>query len=214
MKKVMKRLLKYLSLTIILFLPIGYISSFNAGSIESFPGLGHDYMGCHDDTISLSSGGVVNLTLKEECEIEGGNIFVIIATIKGFSEAAGELVVLGFSSGRGHNEDFEFDPGYNGAVLVNSSGDATGEEFSVTAPSQGGEYTITADALSGGDGYVTLNWTYGTLEITVIPATTAGGIDVVLTVILGTIASVGTLVVVSGLTIKYVIGRRRLIQDA
>ncbi|MBY9015864.1 MAG: hypothetical protein KGD68_09265, partial [Candidatus Lokiarchaeota archaeon] len=103
--------------------------------------------------------------------------------------------------------------GYNEDVSVDSSGDATGEEFSVTAPSAGGVYTITVDALSGGDGYETLNWTYGSLEITVIAASNAGGLDVVVTIILGTIASVGALVVVSGLSFKYIISRRRLIQD-
>ena len=211
--KRLTRLLKYLILTVVLFLPIGYISSYNASSIESFPGLGHDYMGCHDDTLFLSSGGTVNLALKEEGDIDGSSVFEVIATIEGFTEAAGESVVLGFSSGRGHNEDFEFDPGYNGNVSVDSSGDAIGEEFSVTAPSAGGVYTITVDALSGGDGYETLNWTYGSLEITVIAASNAGGLDVVVTIILGTIASVGALVVVSGLSFKYIISRRRLIQD-
>ncbi|UCC19658.1 MAG: hypothetical protein JSV62_16415 [Promethearchaeota archaeon] len=169
-------------------------------------------MGCHDDTISLSIDGTVDLTLKEDEDIIGGTTFEVIATIVGFSEAAGELVVLGFSSARGHNEYFEFDPGYNGAVSVDSSGNAAAEEFSVTAPTSGGVFTITIDALSGGDGYETLNWTYGSLEITVI-ASSGGGIDVVTATIVGVIASVGTLIIVSALTVKYIVTRRRFIQE-
>lgn len=210
MKKLTK-LLRYLTLATIFLLPIGYISSYNASSIESFPGLGHDYMGCHDDTLALSLGGSVSLVLEEEGEITGGTTFDVVATITGFTEAAGQLVVLGFSSARGHNDNFDFEPGYNGAVSVDPSGNAAAEEFSVTAPTSGGEYTITIDALSGGDGYETLNWTYGSLEITVIAA--EPDVDIVMTTFLGTIASIATLIIVSILSVKYTLTRRRLILD-
>lgn len=208
MKKLTK-VIKYLTLIVILFIPIVYITSYT-GSFGEFSGIDHT-VGCHSDTVFLSLEGSVELTLKEDGDITGGSTFEVIATIKGFAEAAGEVIVLGFASTRGHNDYFEFEPGQKNTVSLDSSGDAAAEEFSVTAPTSGGVFTITVDALSSGDG-IQLNWTYGSLEVIVI-ASSGGGIDVVTATIVGSIASVGTLIIVSALTAKYVITRRRFIKE-
>ena len=208
MKKSTK-LIRYLTLIVILIIPIAYITSYT-GSFGEFSGIDHT-VGCHSDAVFLSLEGSVELNLKEDGDITGGSTFDVIATIKGFTEAAGETIVLGFASGRGHNEYFEFDPGYINTVSIDTSGDAAAEEFSLTAPTNGGNFTIIVDALSSGDG-IQLNWTYGSLEVTVI-ASSGGGIDVVTATIVGVIASVGTLIVVSALTAKYIITRRRFIKE-
>ena len=212
LRKAMKRLtkvFKYVTLLVLIFLPILYITSYT-GSFDEFAGLSHT-VGCHSDAVVLSSGGSVELELEEEGDITGGSTFEVTAKVEGFSEAAGETIVLGFASGRGDNGDFEFEPGYKSTVSIDSSGDASEEEFSVTAPTSGGTFTIIVDALSSDDG-VELNWTYGSLELTVI-ASSGGGVDIVLATVVGTIASVGALIVVATLTVKYTITRRRFFQE-
>ena len=58
-----------------------------------------------------------------------------------------------------------------------------------------------------------INWTYGSLEITVIATEDETEVDLIAIVLFGTIASVGALVLVSSLVIKYSVSRRRVIQD-
>jgi len=210
MKRITK-VLKYVTLLVLLFLPIIYITSYT-GSFDDFSGLTHT-VGCHSDAVYLSLGGSVQLELEEDDEedIMGGSTFGVKATVEGFTEAAGETIVLGFASGRGDNENFEFEPGYKSTVTIDSSGYSSEQEFTITAPTSGGTFSIIVDAISSEDG-VQLNWTYGSLEVTII-ASSGGGIDIVLATVVGTIASVGALFVVATLTAKYTITRRRFFQE-
>lgn len=207
--KRLTRVFKYVTLLVLIFLPIMYITSYT-GDFEGFTGSDH-YRSCHSNEVSLSSEGSVELELEEDDDIIGGTTFEVKATVKGFTEAAGETIVLGFASGRGNNEYFEFEPPYKNTVLIDSSGDADEETFTVTAPTSGGNFTITVDAISSADG-VQLNYTFGSVEVTVI-ASSGGGIDIVLATVVGTIASVGVLIITAALTVKYAITRRRFVQE-
>jgi len=191
---------------------VQFITSYNSSSVEIFPGVGHNYGGCHADTLALSLGGSVNITLSKEGEVDGGSSITVSAAVQGFTEAAGQTIVLGFSATRGNNDKFIFDPGYIGTVSVDSSGNAPKEDFTVTVPADEGKYILTIEALSGGDGYETLNWTYSSVEITVAAASNEAELNVILTILIGTIASVGALVIVSALVIKFNITKNRLIE--
>ena len=121
MNEHMKKLVRMiLVLCIGLLLPIGYISSYDETSVIYFPGLGHNYDGCHNDpdSITFTVSGTVNLTSSVGNSVDLGNEFTISATIQDFTEAAGQLISLGFSNQRGNNDQFDFAP----AVSLKISG--------------------------------------------------------------------------------------------
>lgn len=199
----MKKLaIMILVLFIGLLLPIGYIYS-ETTLFNSFPGFGHNYNGCHGDSIAFSSGNV-SLISSDGDTVSVGAKFTISVTIQDFADAAGQLITLGFSDQRSNNDQFGFEPGYTTDLSVDLSGNVLTQDFNVTAPNIGGIFTITADALSGESGFVELNWIYGSLEITVqgsapieLPSPTL--------VLIGTLASVGVLVIVGSLMVKFLI---------
>ena len=207
----MKRLAKILVILCIgLLLPLGFISSYDTSSVTTFSGQGHSFDGCHDDTVTFSSVGIINLVSSAGNETNAGEEFTISATISGFTEAASQNVTMGFSSLRGHNDEFEFNPEYIGTVTLDASGNSATKEFTLTAPSEGGTYELIVDALYDSEGGGALDWTFGSIEITAIG--TAGGdgdSDLKMTVLFGTVASIGGLVVVSFLSIKFYLERNR-----
>lgn len=210
MSKYMKRLAKILVILCIgLLLPIGFIISYDTSSVTSFSGQGH-LEGCHDDTVTFSSGGIINLVSSPGNEVNAGEEFTISATISGFTEAASQNVTMGFSSLRGHNDEFEFNPEYIGTVTLDASGDSATKEFTLTAPSEGGTFEIIVDALYDSVGGGALDWTYGSIEITVTGSAGGNGdSDLTMTVLFGTVASIGALVAVSFLTVKFYLERNR-----
>ena len=213
MSKYMKRLAKILVILCIgLLLPIAFISSYDASSVTTFSGIGHSFGGCHADMVTFSSGGTINIVSSPGNEVNAGEDFTISATISGFTEAASQNVTMGFSSSRGDNDEFEFSPEYAGTVSVDASGDSATKEFTLTAPSEGGTFIIIVDALNDPDtaGGEAIDWTYGSIEITVTgSAGGAGDSDLKMTVLFGTVASIGALVAVSFLSVKFYLERNR-----
>jgi hypothetical protein len=166
----MKKLVKALILISIGFLlPISMTKSYSSSTISNFPGPGHTFdFGCHSDSISFVAG-TVNLTSSKGNNVNAGDQFIISVNITGFTDAAGQLITLGFSSQRSDNNKFGFNPGFVADLSINSSGNADVKNFTVTASSTGGTFTIVADALSGsiGGSDEAFNWTFGSIGITV-----------------------------------------------
>lgn len=185
-----------------LLLPLGFVTS-ETTFFNSFPGFGHNYDGCHGDSIAFSSG-TVRLNSSDGDAVSVGATFTISVTIQDFTDAAGQLITLGFSDQRSNNGQFGFEPGYTTDLPVDLSGNILTQNFTVTAPNIGGVFTITADALSGESGYVELKWIYGSLEITVQGSAPIELPSPIL-VLTGTLASVGVLIIVSSLMIKFLI---------
>ncbi len=205
----MKKLVKTIIIFFGLLIPVGYISANNEGSVIVFPGLGHDYEGCHNDQVTFSPSGTIELTASSGNTISPGSEFTISATISGFTEViAGDNATLGFSSSRSDNSEFVFTPNYEGIVDIDASGNSATIVFTVTAPSTEGDYVLTADALNDpldDDSDDPLLWTYGSIAITVSNAT-GNGVDPFrsLYMISGTMAGVGLVVTLVFLSVSFV----------
>lgn len=177
------------------------------GYLPVFPGMGHSW-GCHDDPNdpNLSENGKITLKLSEGDVIEPNTEFEIEATISDFTEAADRSgqygIDLGFSDQRSDNSEFEFDPKYYTELTSDSFGNVASQTFKVTAPEEKGTYTITVDALSVGDGFEPINWTYASVEITVGTSGDQTETDQVY-IMYGVFAGLGVLCIVISLSIKF-----------
>ncbi len=209
----MKKIKNLLFVLIIglLFLPIGLILSAE-DAMPAFSGGSHSTDGCHNDLVPLSAVGTVNLTSSVNGSVNGGTDFTISAWIRNFTEASSEVVPLGFSSSRGDNGDFTFAPSYKADIGLNTTGHTTTiQNFTVTAPTTGGNYTITADALYDLDGDTGLNYAWGSINITVEGSSNGGPLDddppplPPLLVLAGTIGGLSILGVQIFLTAKFLL---------
>lgn len=131
---------------------------------------GGTHSGCHGGT-DMSTTGYVTLNTSNQT-VMAGESFTITAQVLLLNEAKGLTVTVGFVSSRGDNSQFGFTPSqYDGVSLDAVSGNSTQKSFTVTAPSTAGNYTLVADALNGANSVGaagTLNWSTGSLIITVV----------------------------------------------
>lgn len=182
--------------------------------MSSFSGSGHSFEGCHDDTITFSSIGTVYLTSSVEGAVTSGSEFILLATIRNFTEASSESVTLGFSSQRSDNNMFTFNSSFKGSISLNTTGHSLIQSFTITAPTIEGTYTITADALNDPDGASdeVLDWASGSIEITVQTSSNEGSPDDDLLrrilLIGGTLVGISVLSVQIFLTTKFLIKGR------
>lgn len=152
------KIIGFIGFSILLVLFIG----FAIGTDDKFPEFTGDTCNCHKTT-TTSLG---TLSLSSNDTVTPGEIFTVSVQITGFNERDGadDVISVGFSPGRGDNQDFTISPTYKNDVSL-SGGNSGTIDFQVTAPSSVGNYTLVCDALESGGG--TINWLTGSKDITI-----------------------------------------------
>jgi hypothetical protein len=218
--KVNKKIFRMFIVFFFVFVAIGTVSAWPSHMIEWEK---TDHGSCHFGSYTVSTSGVMSATLTSSGTKEPGEEFSVTIDITGFTEAADEHVMIGFSARLADNDEFflgvQEDEGAFFAegveVGLDSSGDANNTVTLVFfAPTTDGNYTLSIIAAEGGESFPTAHaFDYIELLINVVVETPASGGGAIPGFDLLVITGVGLLTVVTVLLIVVRKGKKKIGDD-
>lgn len=153
----------------ILLLCISNVAAYGT-YFTSFTGQNHasSGAGCHGGTNPKSATGYLQIQCPSGTNVSAGTSLTVSVKVISFIEGNDQYgVVIGFPTPRSNNSFFQFNPAQQNGISLDTSGNSGTYNFSITAPSTAGNYTLEADAIDGHGGNAKLDWANGLLNFTV-----------------------------------------------